>query len=58
MRKKLSVYRGIKMARAKYQVLVIPYHVEKENIKYCIFNTALQLLSSIITAKNLLFQQV
>ena len=25
------------MARAKYQVLVIPYHVEKENIKYCIF---------------------
>lgn len=26
-----------KMARAKYQVLVIPYHVEKENIKYCIF---------------------
>lgn len=32
-----SVYRGIKMARAKYQALVIPYHVEKENIKYCIF---------------------
>ena len=25
------------MARATYQVLVIPYHVEKENIKYCIF---------------------
>jgi dihydroneopterin triphosphate diphosphatase len=25
------------MARAKYQVLVIPYYVEKGNIKYCIF---------------------
>ena len=26
------------MARAKYQVLVIPYHIEKENVKYCIFH--------------------
>ena len=25
------------MARAKYQVLVIPYHVENGNVKYCIF---------------------
>lgn len=26
------------MARAKYQVLVIPYHVENGNIGYCIFH--------------------
>lgn len=25
------------MPRAKYQVLVIPYLIEKDNIKYCIF---------------------
>ena len=25
------------MARAKYQVLVIPYHIENGNVKYCIF---------------------
>ena len=25
------------MARAKYQVLIIPYHVENVNTKYCIF---------------------
>lgn len=25
------------MARANYQVLVIPYHVETETVKYCIF---------------------
>ena len=24
------------MARAKYQVLVIPYHIENGNVKYCI----------------------
>ena len=33
----IEICGGNKMARAKYQVLVIPYHVEKENIKYCIF---------------------
>lgn len=26
------------MARAKYQVLVIPYYIEKEIVKYCIFH--------------------
>lgn len=25
------------LARAKYQVLVIPYHIENGNVKYCIF---------------------
>lgn len=26
------------MARAKYQVLVIPYHIENVNIQYCLFH--------------------
>lgn len=25
------------MARAKYQVLVIPFLIENDNVKYCVF---------------------
>lgn len=35
------------MARAKYQVLVIPYHVEKENIKYCILEEVIWMFGNL-----------
>lgn len=37
MTKKRSLQEDDKMARAKYQVLVIPYYIDNGNAEYCIF---------------------